>query len=66
LLQKKPTTIFHLASREISSSSLEFIERLLTVEDREKAVNEKLFDDRDSIKDAIAKECKKTSKLLTN
>ena len=63
-LQKKSTSIFASANRELTSNPLELIEKLLSDEKREESVNEKIFGSRESVKKFIESESKKISKFL--
>lgn len=58
LQTKKATTVFNLSSRELTSNSLEFIEKLLSgSEGDERSFNESIFGDREEVKSLIEKEC---------
>lgn len=63
LQTKKTSSIFHAANREISTDPLEFLELLLSGRDRETTSNEKIFGDRDSVKEAIHNEIQQGKQL---
>jgi hypothetical protein len=54
--QKKPASLFASANRELTSNPLEFIEKLLSDDQREKSCNEMIFGSRESVKKFIESE----------
>ena len=57
LLQKKPSTLFHIANREIVTNPLDFLQSTM-FDDRKKTVSELIFGDRTDVKKMVDEECK--------
>lgn len=60
--QKKASTIFQQANRELTVNPLELIENLLSDEERETSLNERIFGDRENVKNMIEKESEQSKK----
>ena len=60
-LQKKPTTLFHIANREIVTNPIDFLQSTM-MDDRKKTISELIFSDRVHVKKMVDEECK--SKFL--
>lgn len=58
------SSIFHLANRELTSHPLEFMEMLLSDDQRDLSFSEMIFGTRENVKDAIANECEDNSFYL--